>query len=201
MTKPQTRPTIEEVASCLKAGGVVLLPTDTVLGLAAAPYIDDAVQKLYQLKMRPLERRLPIMIASPSQLESLGAVVTPAATRLLDSNFVPGPLTVALGLGSLKPIWLAERYEIAVRIPADDFMLGVLRQTGPLFVTSANAHGHPSPSTHDQALAQLNGVPDLIVQGKSKTAKPSSLVNCNCDPPVVEREGEVPTASIRAILG
>lgn len=193
-------PSIEMVSACLNAGGVILFPTDTVLGLAAAPQQVSAVEKLYRLKRRPPERRLPVMIASIDQLPMLGVDVTPAASRLLTSQYVPGPLTIALGFSDAKPAWLAERDEVAVRIPADPFVLDVLRACGPLFVTSANGHGLTPPRTSDEALEQLDGAPDLVVPGNANTSGPSTLVNCRLDPPVIERVGEIPAEVIERLV-
>ena len=191
----------EEMAACLRRGGVVLVPTDTVYGLAALPSETAAVERVFELKQRPLERRLPLMISSPDQLLGIGANITPAAARLFKSKYVPGPLTIAVGfLSTAMPTWLAGRDEVAVRIPDDDFLLTVLGLTGPLFVTSANAHGQSSPATVDEALHQLNGVPDLVVDGEVKGSVPSTLVNCRVDPPVVERVGRIAEAQIRELL-
>lgn len=189
-----------EVADCLAKGGVVLLPTDTVLGLAAQPQVTQAVVKLYQLKRRPIERRLPVMVAAASQLDTLGVDVTPAAARLLASRFVPGPLTIALGFSGAKPDWLAGREEVAVRIPADEFLRAVLAITGPLFVTSANAHGAPTPLDTADALEQLDGSPDLVVAGRAGSTVPSTLVNCHLERPIIERAGAVPIDAIEALL-
>lgn len=200
VTTPEHTPDASEIAACLLGGGVVLLPTDTVLGLAASPWNADAVAKLYRLKRRPSERRLPVMVAEASQLGVLGVDVKPPAARLLASRFMPGPLTIALGFSSDKPDWLAERDEVAVRIPADERLLAVLRLTGPLFVTSANAHGAPTPLDTGAALLQLDGSPDLVVPGRPGGSTPSTLVNCRVDPPAIERAGAVPAGEIEALL-
>ena len=87
---------------------------------------------------------------------------------------------------------LAGREEVAIRIPDDDRVLAVLRRTGPLLVTSANLHGAATPESLADALAQLDGAPDLAIDGGSLNTVPSTLVNCRRDPPVVEREGAIP---------
>ena len=193
-------PTVRRVVDCLYAGGVILLPTDTVLGLAALPMNTAAVAKLYRLKNRPSERRLPVMVASTDQLPILGVDVTPAAKRLLTSRYVPGPLTIALGFAGSKPSWLSERDEVAVRIPADPLLLSILREAGPMFVTSANCHGNPTPQTTSDAIEQLDGMPDLVIEGHTNDTVPSTLVNCHFDPPTIERIGAISSAEIEMIL-
>jgi L-threonylcarbamoyladenylate synthase len=192
--------TVEQVVDTLRGGGVVLLPTDTVYGLAVHPAAGDGpLARLFALKQRPLSRNLPIMVASAEQARELGARVTPAAEALF-AAFSPGALTVALGVTD-PPLWLAGRDEIAVRIPADQFLLAVLRAAGPLLVTSANRSGEPTPATMAEALGQLAGEPDLAVDDGPRETVPSTLVNCNLPTPVVERVGAVPTDQIEKVLG
>lgn len=189
---------VSEIAACLTAGGVVLIPTDTVYGLAVSPRFPDSVKRLFHLKNRPDTVNLPIMAADLAALEALGLALNPRARRLFDSPYVPGPLTLVIGFHD-KPLvdWLAGREEVAVRIPDDARMLAVLAEAGPLLVTSANRHGSPTPETCDEILAQLNGKPDLAIDGGNLKTVPSTLVNCRQDPPKIEREGVVPAVDLQ----
>lgn len=192
---------IHEATTCLLAGGVVLLPTDTVFGLAASPRHPGAVERVFRLKHRPTERRLPVLVASTDELESLGVDITPPAAKLLASRFVPGPLSIALGfLEGKKATWLAARDEVAIRIPGDATLLAILQATGPLFVTSANAHGKETPDTVEGVLSQLNGTPDFVLAGAPGGQQPSTLVNCRVSPPSIEREGAVSKEQISEVL-
>jgi L-threonylcarbamoyladenylate synthase len=189
-----------QAVATLRAGGIVLLPTDTVYGLAAHPEHDDALARLFALKRRPLTRNIPIMVASAEQAQELGAHVTGPARQLL-AAFSPGPLTLALGLdASSAPAWLAGRDEIAIRIPDDDFLLRVLRSAGPLLVTSANLSGQETPEACADVLAQLDGEPDLVIDDGPRATVPSTLVNCNLPEPRVERVGAVPADQIAKVL-
>lgn len=190
--------TVEEVVAALEAGGVVLLPTDTVYGLAVRPGDDTALARLFAMKRRPLSRNLPVMVADAGQAAALGAQVTPAAEKLL-AAFAPGALTVALGLVD-PPAWLAGRDEVAVRVPDDEFLLDVLRAAGPLLVTSANLSGQDTPETMPEVLAQLDGRPDLARDGGPRPTVPSTLVNCNLPTPAVERVGVIPVEQIEKVL-
>lgn len=192
---------IETIAACLLGGGVALLPTDTVYGLAVHPAFPESVERLFRLKQRSRSRQLPVMVAAEDELAGLGVRITETARRLLRSPLVPGALTFVLGFGDGPvPRWLAGREEVAIRIPDDDRMLAVLRRTGPLLVTSANLHGSATPESLADALAQLDGAPDIAINGGTLNTVPSTLVNCRRDPPVVEREGAIPTADIMALL-
>ena len=190
----------EAIADCLRRGGIVLLPTDTVYGLAVLPSNPAAVERLFQLKRRARSRQLPVMIAAQDQLATLGVTVSEAARRVLRSPLVPGAITLVMGFAGAPPPWLAGREEVAIRIPDDARLLAVLRLTGPLFVTSANTHGAATPESLRDALAQLDGAPDLAIDGGIIGTVPSTLLNCRRDPPVVEREGAIATATLMALL-
>ena len=191
----------QRTVDCLLRGGVVLLPTDTVYGLAVLPTCKDSIERVYGIKGRPRQANLPVMVASESDIDALGFALNEAARRLLRSPLVPGSLTLALGFrrGPAAP-WLAGREEAAVRIPNEHWLLAVLRIVGPLLVTSANVHGANTPDDIADVLAQLQGTPDLAVDGCVLHTVPSTLVNCRRDPPVIERVGIVPEAVVMEYL-
>jgi len=186
--------------ACLLGGGVVLLPTDTVYGLAVHPMRDDAAVRLFAMKRRPRTRNLPIMVSSVADLNGLAVEINEAARRLMDA-FFPGPLTVALGLREAgAPSWLAGRVEVAVRVPDDDELRAILKTTGPLLVTSANIHEQATPESVRSILATLDGEPDLVVDGGVRPVIPSTLVNCNLPAPVIERTGVLSKEEIERVL-
>jgi len=188
---------VEEIVECLTKGGVVLLPTDTIYGLAVSPKFDKSIDRLFALKRRPRNVNLPIMVSSDEELEPLGFEISEAARRLLRSPLIPGSLTLALGFRSAyRPTWLEGRDEAAVRIPDDQRLLAVLREAGPLLVTSANAHSAGTPDNVSEILAQLDGAPDLSIDGGTLRTTASTLVNCRVDPPVIERVGVVAEAEV-----
>ena len=188
---------VDEIVKCLTEGGVVLLPTDTVYGLAVSPKFDESIDRLFALKRRPRNVNLPIMVASDAELESLGFDISESARRLLRSPLIPGSLTLALGFRSdYRPAWLAGRDEAAIRIPNDERLLAVLRKAGPLLVTSANAHSADTPDNVQDILAQLDGAPNLAIDGGTLKTTASTLVNCRVDPPKIERLGVVPEAEV-----
>ena len=192
-----------ETVHTLKAGGVVLIATDTVYGLAALPAFEQAVEKIYALKSRPRELFLPIMAADMHDLELLGLDINSHARKLFASDLVPGAITFVLGFkdDTLKPYWLSTRDEIATRIPDNELLRTVLKETGPLLVTSANRHGQPvTQAKVKDILAELNGVPDLIMEDGDGKEIPSTIINCRFDPPVIERYGLIPAHVIENIL-
>lgn len=191
-----------QIIQVLQTGGTVLIATDTVYGLAALPTNENAVAKIYSLKERPREIFLPVMVSCMEDLEKLGVDVNENARKLFASDLVPGAISFVLGFKdeSLKPDWLKTREEIACRIPDNALLLSVLRETGPLQVTSANRHGRATPGRVKDILAELNGTPDLIVEDGEGKEVPSTIVNCRRNPPVIERYGLIPETTIRKIL-
>lgn len=188
-------------AEWLCHGGVAVVPTDTVYGLAARPVEPDAVRAVYHLKGRPEHMHLPVLAASVTHVRALGVAFTPAA-EVLARRWWPGPLTLAFGFeaGVERPSWLDGRTEVAVRIPDHDFLRGLLEQTGVLVVTSANAHGAPTPRTaHDVAVALGTRV-DLVLDGGELQDVPSTLVNVNGPEASVEREGAISRQAVRDAL-
>jgi L-threonylcarbamoyladenylate synthase len=194
---------INHAVQVLQQGGTVLLPTDTVYGLAALPADDAAVARIYTLKARPRDMFLPVMVAGTDDLEALGLDINANAGKLFDSALVPGAVTFVLGFrdGARKPRWLKSREEIAVRIPDSALLLSILRKTGPLLVTSANRHGRPdTPAKVKDILPELNGAPDLTVEDGEGRETPSTIINCRHNPPVIERYGAISAETIRQIL-
>ena len=188
-------------SKALRAGEIVLVPTDTVYGLAAMPDRAEAVQRIYLAKNRPTHLPLPVLAASLGQVRRLGVEFPDAATVLSD-RWWPGPLTMAFGLSpsSPRPPWLTGREEVAVRIPAHAFLLTLMRDTGVLMVTSANRHGEPTSPSPGEAVSHVAPYVDLVIDAGTLTAVPSTLVNVRGPNAVVEREGAISREAIAAAL-
>jgi L-threonylcarbamoyladenylate synthase len=186
----------------LLQGGVAVVPTDTVYGLAARPDEDTAVRSIYHLKGRPEGMHLPVLAASVDQVRGLGVAFTSGAEALA-RRWWPGPLTLAFGFEPQleRPEWLDGRAEVAVRIPAHTFLRTVLRQTGVLVVTSANRHGAPTPRTADDVAGALGSAVELVIDGGELQDVPSTLVNVSGTAPSVEREGAISQHAIHDALG
>ena len=181
---------LSAAASALRAGEVIVVPTDTVYGLAALPDDAGAVHRIYLAKERPSSLQLPVLAGSVDQVRGLGVEFTEEATTLAD-RWWPGPLTMAFGfsVSARRPDWLDGRDEVAVRIPKNDFLLALMRSIGVLVVTSANRHGATTPSSADEAGRQLAPHVRLAIDAGHLDSSPSTLVNVHSRPPVIEREG------------
>ena len=192
---------VAEAVACLESGGVVLIPTDTVYGLAVQPQHPASIDRLFAMKGRPRTQNLPVMISSRADIFALGAIMSAAAERLFNSKYVPGPLTLALEMRAEHAVhWLRDRIEVAVRMPDDERLLAVLKAVGPLLVTSANLHTEGTYESVPEILASLRAEPDLVIDDGLRDVVPSTLVNCRLVPPVIERIGAVTAEDIETIL-
>ena len=188
-------------ADWLLQGGVAVVLTDTVYGLAARPDQVDATHAIYRMKGRPEGMHLPVLAASVAQVRGLGVAFTPGAEALA-RRWWPGPLTMAFGFESQldRPPWLEGRAEVAVRIPDHHFLRGLLEQTGVLVVTSANPHGAPTPRTARDVVQALGSSVELVIDGGTLHDVPSTLVNVSGAEPSVEREGALARRAIADAL-
>ncbi len=180
---------VEDAAAALGRGELVAFPTDTVYGLGAG---HDHLRKLYVAKDRPKEKRIPVLLSDAANLEA-SAQVTPAA-RALAAAFWPGPLTLIL----VAP----RRGTIAFRVPDNPVARRLIAASGGgLPVTSANRSGHPDCRTADEVLEQLDGRVALILDG-GRTAgdKPSTIVDCTTEHPVIKRKGMISADEIERVL-
>jgi L-threonylcarbamoyladenylate synthase len=192
---------LDAATAALRAGELVVLPTDTVYGLAALAGHAGAAQRIFGAKGRPDRLPLPVLASSLDQVRQLGVEI-PAAAAALAAQWWPGPLTMAFGFSASapRPPWLSGRDEVAVRIPQHPFLLALLRRSGPLLVTSANRHGAPTPSAAADAAAPLAAHVALVVDGGICAGAPSTLVNVRGPHPVVEREGAIPAEAVGGAL-
>lgn len=181
-------PAAAALGEVLSAGGVTIVPTETYYGLAADPRDAAAVRKVFALKDRPASQPLPVVCADWRQVESLASV--PERFRVKLSRSWPGPLTVVLPATASCPV--APTATIAVRIPGHHRLRAALYLVGPVTATSANRHGAPPPTRVDDALRDLCGDPDLVLDGGMTAGGMASTVVDLCGPePVVLRPGAV----------
>ena len=196
--RTDSRAAIEAARAAIAAGECIVLPTDTVYGIGANAFSADAVQRLLDAKGRGRDMPPPVLIAEPGMLDALGVNVSTFARRLAD-KFWPGALTLVVEMQSSLRIDLGETAgTIALRVPDHDAARSLLRRTGPLAVSSANASGQPSATTVDEAIAQLgDSVSVYLDAGPTPGPVASTIVEFVSDPAgVVLREGIISFDSI-----
>ncbi|WP_237706586.1 L-threonylcarbamoyladenylate synthase [Kribbella flavida] len=194
-------PAYRAAVDAIEAGDLVVLPTDTVYGLAADAFKADAVQRLLDAKGRGRDMPPPVLI---SVVESLDALATdvPEAGRKLCEEFWPGALTVIChAQGSL--MWdLGDTHgTVALRVPDHENTRELLSRTGPLAVSSANRSGQPAALDVYDAEEQLaDSVAVYLDGGAVSGGEPSTIVDLTGDVPHVVRIGALSMAQIRKVV-
>lgn len=182
---------IDAAAAVLTTGGTVVLPTDTIYGVAALATDLRAVGELYRLKGRPDSVPIALLVAGPDQLEPIAEPPSPPVARLLDT-FWPGPLTVVLprrdGQGT-----------VGLRCPDRAFVRALAQRIGPLAVTSANRHGAPTPVTAREAAGSLDGEVGLVVDGGRCDGVASTVVDGTDETLPVLRAGPIRPEDVAAV--
>ena len=188
---------IEKGVSLLKKGGVIAFPTDTVYGLGADAFNSVAVQRIYEIKDRSKSNPFPLLIADAKQLAALAEPV-PELARCLARQFWPGGVTLVLSKIDSVPAHLASGPTIAVRVPNHPTCLTLLQHLArPLIGTSANVSGQPAALTAYEVRQQLGDRIDLIIDGgECAGGKESTVLDITREPPVVLRQGIVPSHEI-----
>ena len=186
-TSEQQAAAVAAALRALEAGQPVGVPTDTVYGLAANAANAGGIQQLFELKQRPEDRSIAVLVADVAAAAALVELNAPA--RRLAEHFWPGPLTIVANRTPTAPPHLGTGSTIGVRLPGDDVMRAIAGP-GPLAVTSANLHGGPTPSTA-QGVADLFPTLSLIVDGGPRPGASSTVVDMTGSNPVVLREGPV----------
>jgi len=187
-------------------GEVVVIPTDTVYGVAADAFNPEAVQRLLDAKGRGRDAPPPVLIPGQSTLDALADFVPDVVRRLVD-EFWPGGLTVIL-VAQPSLVWdLGEtRGTVALRMPANSVALELLAETGPLAVSSANKTGQPAAATAQEAVDQLGGSVDVFLDGGAAGGAASTIVDASRVTEAggrvrIVREGAVTRAQIQQLIG
>mgnify|MGYP001574935217 CR=1 FL=1 len=182
---------IQTALEFLQNGGIVAFPTDTVYGLGAFTFDNDAIHNIYIAKDRPIEKAIPILIGDLSDFDKVAANIPDMALRFA-SRFWPGPLTCIVPKKQTLPLAVSATATVAVRIPDHVDARALLRAAGPMAVTSANISGGANPTSAQEVYIQLNGrIPLILDGGKTQGGIPSTLVDCTGEKPVILRQGPI----------
>ena len=192
---------IAAAVEAVKRGDCVVMPTDTVYGIGADAFNTYAVQALQRAKGRGGDKPPPVLIGSPKTLEGL-VLTMPSAARDLIAAFWPGALTVVVEHAPSLTWDLGDAAgTVAVRMPLHPVALEVLRETGPMAVSSANRSGEPPATTAEDAREQLGySVSIYLEAGECPDPVPSTIVDLTEDVPRVLRDGAVPLEKLRDVV-
>jgi L-threonylcarbamoyladenylate synthase len=192
---------LDTAAEAANRGDLVVLPTDTVYGLAARPDLPEGTTKVFEAKRRPRGLSLPILAPDLEAAAALAAFDGRASA--LAGAFWPGGLTLVLPRTDLSRPWdLGEEGEtVGVRVPGHPVARRLLASTGPLAVTSANRSGEPSAATCGDAERALGDDVAVYLCAGSLPGTASTIVDLTSDRPRILRTGAVSPDDVLAALG
>ena len=189
---------LEAASAALRRGELVVLPTDTVYGVAADAFNPGAVDALLAAKGRGRDMPVPVLVANQEMLAALVGDL-PEAAKALTAAHWPGALTVVVRHTPHLSWDLGDaRGTVAVRMPDDEIALDLIARTGPLAVSSANRSGHPPATTMLDARLQLGASVAVYLDGGPRpSGTPSSIVDLTGDEPRLLREGALSADQLR----
>lgn len=171
----------EKLVSLLKNGGIAVIPTDTIYGVVGSVLNRETVEKIYQLRKRSSDKPFIILISSIGDLEKFHVQLTGKQRKFLQKIW-PNPVSIVLPIHGEQFEYLHRgTNSLAFRMPKDEKLLELLKQTGPLVAPSANVEGEKVAETIDDAKKYFRDhVPFYIDGGKIK-AQPSTLIQLEDD--------------------
>ena len=164
---------IRTAIDIIKSGGTVVYPTETVYGLGAAAFSEDAVRKVYKIKRRDFSQPISITVSSFEMLHKI-AYIDSESLKII-TELLPGPVTVLLKKKEIVPDVLnAASGVIGVRFPDNEIAIRIIKETGPITATSANLSGRNPPTCVEEVEIKA----DIIINGgKCKYSMPSTVVD------------------------
>ncbi|MFA6298316.1 MAG: L-threonylcarbamoyladenylate synthase [Nocardioides sp.] len=205
-TPEQLETAIEAASLAIQRGELVVVPTDTVYGVAADAFDPAAVRALLDAKGRGREMPPPVLVSSATTIDAL-AVRVPGYARALIEAFWPGPLTLVCHQQQSLQWDLGDtRGTVAVRMPDHDVAREVLERTGPLAVSSANRTGMPAATDADQAEEMLGDDVAVIIdagpvgQGESPGGEASTIVDVTGTQGRILRRGALSLEQLNEVL-
>ena len=183
---------LQEAAQVLAKGGLVILPTETVYGIAANMLNPKAVDRLYAIKNRSPDKPFSLHIDTKEKLEDFAQDIPVLAYKLIN-KFWPGPLTIILKS--------KDNHNVGLRLPDNDIALSIIREAKvPLVCPSANISGKPAPINFLEAIKDLKGLVDFAIDaGATKLQIESTVVDLTVEPLKVFREGAIKKEEIEAV--
>lgn len=183
---------VTAAAAALRGGHLVVLPTDTVYGVAADAFDQEGTARVFTAKQRSRRLPLPVLVRSPKQVIGLVTTVPETAERLM-AAYWPGPLTIVVPADPNLTWDLGDNEgTVALRMPMDDVTLQIIREVGPLAVTSANASGQPAARTAQDAETALGeSVLVYVDDGPRPDLAASTIVDLTREEPAIVREGAI----------
>ena len=184
---------IVQAAKLIASGGLVIIPTETVYGIAANALDKKALDRLYEIKKRPKDKPFALLIADKSKVEEFAREIPIAAYKLMH-KFWPGPLTILL-----KAI---NGGKVGLRMPDNQIALKIIEQAGvPVACPSANIADGSAPVNLAQAIKDMNGLVDLAIDAAdARIGVESTIVDLSVEPLKIVRSGAIKDEAINTVV-
>jgi L-threonylcarbamoyladenylate synthase len=200
---PRNKEAISEAAGVMRRGGLVAFPSETVYGLGADAFNENAVRKVFEVKGRPPDNPVIVHVSEIAQFLEIGKDIPPVAIVLAET-FWPGPLTLVVKhRGQLPDAVTAGLLTVAIRMPDHPVPLALIESLARGIIgPSANLSGRPSPTTAKHVMDDLNGKVEIILDGgPTRIGVESTVLDLTSNPPAILRPGGLPHEAIRKVIG
>jgi len=197
----QDEPAIKEAAQIIKNGGIVVFPTETVYGIGVNALDETAIKKLYEVKERPLNKPISLLVNSMEMVEKIAKEISEVEYNIMKA-FFPGPLTIILKKKDIVPnIVTANCETVGVRMPANEIALKLIEYAGtPIATPSANISGKPSGIDIKQIKEQFGEKVEYYIDGgTSQIGLASTIVQIIDEVPFILREGLITKEQIEKV--
>ena len=193
---------IAEAVKAAKSGRLVVMPTDTLYGIGCDAFDNDAVASLLAAKHRGPDMPVPVLVGSWDTYKGLVASITDTMQLLVEA-FWPGGLSIVVPQAPSLPWNLGDtRGTVMLRMPLQPVAIELLREVGPMAVSSANISGHTPPTTAIAAKQQLGKAVSVYLDGgEAAIGKPSTIVDLSQAHPYLLREGAISAEQISEVIG
>ena len=191
---------LSKAIKALRNGQIIVYPTDTLYGLGADIFNDDAVKKIFKIKKREKNNPLSVAVANINELEKIAVVDD--KTRYLIRTFLPGKLTIVLKKKvNVSNLVTGGLDKVAIRIPNNEIALDLLSKFGPLTATSANIHGKKSPVNINNISIQFKASDIAVYIDNGKLdGRPSTIVDMTEKPFKIIRKGTISEKEIMDVI-
>lgn len=193
---------LDNCIEVLRNGGIVIFPTETVYGIGTNAYCEKSVEKIYEIKERPEEKPLSILVSNVNEISKY-AIINNSMEEQIIKNFMPGPITIILEKRPEVFNYITSgKNTIGIRIPDNKIILKILEALKlPIVAPSANISGHPSGIELNEILPDFENKVDICIDGgKSELSESSTIVQVVDNEIKVLRQGKILKQDIENIL-
>lgn len=184
---------LKEVANIIKDGGIVIFPTETVYGIGVNGLKETAIKKLYEVKQRPINKPISLLVNSIEMIEKVAKDITEIEYDLI-KKFLPGPLTIVLKKKDIVPDIVTAGFDtVGIRMPENEIAQKLVEYAGvPIATPSANISGKPSGTNLKEIMKDFNNKVDYFIDGGvSKIGVASTIVQVINGNPYILRKGKI----------